>query len=207
MGLPVLRFVTLTIPNVKGSILRYTVKEMKKQLSLIIRVIRERRCIPISGLIKTEITYNHVQDTYHPHFHLLVDDDTGAKLIVQEWLNRYTTAREVAQDIRVADNGSLNELFKYTTKIVDKTRKGIKVYLPALDTIMQSLYRLRCFQPFGRIKKVEEDIKELDSQVYHGIPEYDFIEWIWDECDWYSEVLGDTLTGYIPQDINIEHQY
>jgi hypothetical protein len=189
-----LEFVTLTVPNCYVTGLGFTIDSLLKSFSNIVRVLRERRKIAVNGIRKLEITYNTVTDTYHPHIHLLVDGGVG-NLIVTEWLNRYGDARLEAQDVRNADRGALNEIFKYTTKIVTKSKNRIDVFIPALDSIMIALKGRRCFQPFGKIKKVEEDISGIDSVEYEDIQPYDFVEWIWDECDWTND--GKTLTGYV----------
>lgn len=203
MSLDGLQFVTLTIPNCNESELNVTVDSMLKSISNIVRVIRERKKIKINGIRKIEGTYNFIENTYHPHIHLLVDSNAG-NLIVTEWLKRYPKAKLSAQNVRIADKNSLNELFKYTTKIISRTKVGvIDIYVPALDKIMLSLKGRRCFQPFGNIKKVDEDEINLESQEYDDIEEYDFIEWIWKDCDWVNG--SKTLTGYIPPDIEINY--
>lgn len=198
-----LEFVTLTVPNCYVTQLSVTIDSLLRSFSNIIRVVRERRKIPVNGIRKLEVTYNEVTDTFHPHIHVLVDSGVG-ELIVTEWLNRYVTAKRVAQDVRPADNDSLNEIFKYSTKIVTKSKKQrntLDVYIPALDSIMVALRGRRCFQPFGAIKKVEEDVTGVEAEEYADIEYYDFIEWIWEDCDW---VAGNkTLTGYVSPDIEI----
>ena len=196
-----LQFVTLTVPNCSVTELDDTIDSLLKSFSNILRVIRERRKISINGIRKLEVTYNYVTNTYHPHIHVLVDGGSG-EIIVTEWLKRYDTASEKAQDCRNADAKGLNEIFKYTTKIVTKSNKKIEIYIPALDSIMLALRGRRCFQPFGSIKKVEEDITGIESVEYDEIEAYDLIEWIWDECDWVAD--NRTLTGYISPDVEFE---
>ncbi len=205
--LPEVYQVVLTIPNCRGIELRGVLENMIKQITLIIRVLRERRGILVNGIRKIEVTYNHKTDTYHPHLHLLVDK--GYTEIVDEWLKRFPASVRKAQSITIADNNSLKELFKYTTKIavgkkyeMSSRQHKIEVYSHALDTIFRALHKKRAFQPFGKIKKVSEEVNEqLTAQSYADMPKYDFVEWIWDECDWYSEKLGDTLTGYVPPEV------
>lgn len=206
-NLPEVYLVTLTIPNCRGSELRGVLEIMIKQMGNIIRVLGERRGIRVNGIRKIEITYNHKADTYHPHFHLLVDK--GYTEIVDEWLKRFPESVRKAQDIREADQNSLQELFKYTTKIAvgkryDKLSRQhqIEVYSHALDTIFRAMHKKRAFQPFGKIKKVSEEVnEELTAQSYADMPKYDFVEWIWEDCDWYSEKLSNTLTGYVPPEV------
>ena len=53
------------------------------------------------------------------------------------------------------------ELFKYTTKLVSKSKKGYSIYVYALDKIFNSMYGMRTFQPFGKVRMVKEDIENL----------------------------------------------
>jgi hypothetical protein len=211
-------FLTLTIKNVKGSQLRSTISEMTRQFSLIIRVLAERRGKPVSGVRKIECTYNPITDEYHPHLHALIDRD--AQEIIDMWLKRFpkpkteeegrTYAERDWQECKPADINTLKELFKYTTKLqADKLQKGkgIQVYLNAIDTIMKALYGKRTMQPFGKIKKVNEEVEELDAQLYEDMPEYTFIEWVWEKHDWHSQELNNVLTGYQPPDIEVDLIY
>ena len=197
-------FVTLTIPNVNKSDLKTSISKMIKDCSNIIRVIRERKKININGIRKIEVTYNKNTNEYHPHIHLLVD--VCPELIVQEWLKRNKFSKPIAQDIREANQNSLNELFKYTTKIAvtknTKESNKIKLEVEALYNIVKALDKKRAFQPFGNIKKVTEDIKEeeLKGEEHKELPDYDFCEWIWIESDWINSE-GETLTNYKPPNI------
>lgn len=203
MALDGLEFVTLTVPNCSKEQLRSTVDSMIKAASNIVRVLRERRHIDVSGIRKVEITYNETRDDYHPHLHFLVSGRVG-KLIVDQWLKRFTDAKPIGQDIQDADKGSLNELFKYTTKIVTKKKGAITVYIKPLDVIMQSLVGRRIVQPFGKMKLVDEEIKELEAMTYDSIPEYDFMTWEWDSTSDWRNQDGEGLTGYTPPKIDIQ---
>jgi hypothetical protein len=195
-------FVTLTIPNVGGEVLKDEVKNMLRNFQLITRSIRRK--VEFNGIRKLECTYNDNLKNYHPHFHVLVDGRDNSETLVREWLNRNPKAESWCQDIRSADTGSLLELFKYTTKIVSKSKKdGFKIYVGALDTIFQSLYGLRTFQPFGNVKMVSEDVDELKAETY-DIPYYESVVWMWQENDWFSMLHGDALTGYEPSKKMIE---
>ena len=200
-------FVTLTVPNVFKDELKHSISKMIKDCSNIIRVIRERKKIDVNGIRKIEVTYNEKTNTYHPHIHLLIDN--VPELVVKEWLKRNPAAKPIAQDIRQADSKSLKELFKYTTKI-DTSKIGrtgikenvIKIHSESIYSIVKALDKKRAFQPFGNIKKVDEDIKEeeLIGEEYKELPDYEFMEWIWKEKDWMNE-YGELLTNYQPPDI------
>lgn len=199
-------FVTLTLPNVKESELSFAIKNMTKCTTLILRKLRERKNIEVNGIRKIEVTYSPTRNDYHPHIHLLVDK--GEKEIVQEWIKRNPTASIFAQDIRSADKDSLNELFKYATKIsVKATVKGeVDIHIQALDIIMKSLFGKRSIQPFGDIKKVSEEVTdELESQAF-DMPVKENNIWVWKGTDWISED-GECLTHYEPPDIVFKFKY
>jgi len=115
------------------------------------------------------------------------------------------TAKRVGQDVRKADKGSLAEMFKYTTKIIGRKKGSMDVYIRPLDIILRALYRRRCFQAFGIVKMVSEDVEALQGVVYDELEDTNggIIEFVWMECDW---VCGKkTLTGYIPPEIEINY--
>ena len=206
-GLGQLEFTTLTIRNVNKEQLRDTVKHMSKTLTNILRVIRERKKINISGIRKIEITYNPLTNTYHPHIHLLHNKDCGT-LIISEWLKRYSNDADIkGQDTTKANKDSLNELFKYSTKVAYKAKgdKAHKVFIPALDAILIALNGLRTFQPFGAIKKQSEEVEELQTQILE-VENNDYTEWQYNEVfnDWVNVYdRGKMLTGYKPPDLKL----
>lgn len=199
-------FVTLTIPNVTGSELRHSIIGMVQTFSNSVKAIRRAKnslTNGFNGIRKLECTYNAETNEFHPHFHCIVDGQINAVKLVHEWLKRYPSANNIAQDIRQADESSLKELFKYTTKIVTKATDGFKIYVPALDTIFNAMYKLRTFQSFGKIRMVKEDIDELQADDYE-IPHYDFLVWQWIGEDWQSMATGEMLTGYKPSKAMVE---
>jgi hypothetical protein len=198
-------FVTLTIPNVPGEALRSTIKLMLRNLSNIVRVLRERRNIQLNGLRKIEVTYNKTKNTFHPHIHMIVDSAAG-EIIIKEWLHRYPKAKRKGQDCKTANQGSYLELFKYATKIIEyqKNKDHLQIIPYAIDVIMCALHQVRTFQTFGKIERVSEEVEELQAAEYDIIEE-DFTEWIYDERqnDWVDLVTGDLLTNYQPPPMQI----
>lgn len=208
-----IEFVTLTVPNCTADDLDIVVDNILKQIVLVIRNLREKKGIKISGIRKLEITYNVSTNTFHPHLHLLVDKNSGS-LIVDEWLKRMPTSKRQGwdykkkmmvdlQDVRKADKNSLSEIFKYTTKVIVSKKGQMDVYIQPLNRILECLYKRRCFQPFGIVKMVSEDVDELDGKVYVDLPDNGggITEWVWKDCDWVNG--KSTLTGYIPPDIEL----
>jgi len=221
-----LEFVTLTIVNVTQDKLCESANKMKKELTNIIRVLNEKRGRNCSGIRKLECTYNEERNDYHPHLHVLVDKEVGNE-IVEEWLIRNPTSSIKGQLVKKADQESLNELFKYTTKMDDvKSNKSelgkreITINAKALDTIFQAFYGMRTIQNFGKITKVSEIIEGNQSVDYTDIKEYPKMLWDWNEYDWnnykclndwkalYPNHKPSALTKYKPPDIkfNIIHE-
>lgn len=195
-ALPDKYFVTLTIPNVTRNDLSVTIRRMITNMSVIIKHIQYKK-FNIKLLRKLECTYNPVRNDFHPHFHLIVSGDQLSRVIVDTWMKIYPEANRQAQDIRKADRGAVIELFKYFSKIISKG----SIYAEPLDVIFRAMYRRRVFQPIG-IKKIEEDIKELQSEIYAGLIEAERV-WSWIEHDWIDKETGEMLTGYEPSEVLI----
>lgn len=196
-------FVTLTVPNVGGADLKATVRQMIVSFRRISDVFRHKRR-ELRGIRKIECTYNARENSFHPHFHFLIDGREAADELVSAWLRVYPEAVRQAQDIRPADEGSFIELFKYTTKLVTKSdiaREGgkaeINIYPEALDIIFKALYRIRTFQPFGGISKVpaSEDVEEIQSEEFDDLSALTVDIWGWVQpiSDWVS-ADGELLT-------------
>lgn len=147
---------------------------------------------PLIGLRKLEVTYHHQQykevrnrqgkfikfvldengnkipdpwyDSYHPHFHLIVNSKEVADWFVQQWLEANKGfAEEQSQKIVKCKNDYFSkELFKYFTKITAQTYKGSWIFVSKLDDILQAQDGKRIFQRFGsneswRCEEVDED--------------------------------------------------
>jgi plasmid rolling circle replication initiator protein Rep len=195
-SLPDKQFVTLTIPNVTASDLSVTIRKMISDLSVIVKRNKSNG-LNIKLLRKLECTYNPLRNDYHPHFHLIVSGCNVSNVILEQWLKMYPEATKQAQDIRPADKGAIIELFKYFSKIISKG----SIYPKPLDTIFRAMYQRRVFQPVG-IKKITEDIEELQSEIYADLIEAERT-WTWIENDWVDEQTGELLTGYEPSGVLI----
>jgi Replication protein len=198
------QFVTLTLPNCKGEQLRETIDFMLKTCKTTQEFFKKRHQRKMQdwqlvGIRKLECTYNYKTDTYHPHFHFLVESEVAANELVNEWLKRVPTASRQAQDVRIATKGAETELFKYFSKIVTKTEKGFRTFIEPLDVIFTAMRGLRVFQPIGLKKDVSEDIENIISEEIEGIDEK-FTNWKFYKHDWVDRSTGEVLTGYIPSD-------
>jgi len=192
------QFVTLTIPNMKRHELRPAIRGMIQCWQAIYKKLH-RQCkaagtkelpVKLIGIRKMECTYNAEMDTYHPHFHFIVEHEAVANTIVSEWLQRNPTATPEAQKVSKADAGTMIELFKYFTKVITKG----SVYISAADVIFQSMQGYRVYQPFG-IQAVNEEPDDLDAitleENFEGMA-----FWKWNGRDWINNATGEALTNF-----------
>jgi hypothetical protein len=202
-------FLTLSRPNVVGSLLADEIQYYLRTSMLIQRHLREKLKLQYSSLRKIECTYNETVNTYHPHFHFIFDSGVAAQNFLDEWLSRNPTAKlDKGNQLKKANDKSVIELFKYFTKVVSKTKtkapNGVvstdyRIHLQALDTMFQAMHRVRTFQPCGVIKTVSEDV-EPEQAVDSGKAEVNHYKWL--KYDWVNVETQNALTGFVPS----EHQ-
>lgn len=201
------QFVTLTIPNVEAKELRIAIEDMNSALMRIRKNLKKTYKVNLMALRKYESTYNLRTNTFHPHFHLIVEGKNNADLLIDLWLNQFKSADRKAQDVREASDTSLVELCKYFTKIIAKDND----YNPrALDIMFRAVKGKRTFQPIGIKKDVSEDIDEIQSQEIDFKPPSDDI-WVYetDAHDWVT-ADGELLSEYTPTEKDfkvIEQKY
>lgn len=189
------QFVTLTIPNVKAKYLKSTIEDMNTSLKAIRKNLKKTYKIELKGLRKYECTYNSKENSYHPHFHLIVESKEASNKLIDLWLNKYPKASRKAQDLRPASEESIIELCKYFTKVISKDND----YNPkALDIMFRSAKGKRTFQPIGIKKTVSEDIEEIASQeIDFKEPQTEIWQYEKQYFDWVSS-QGETLSEYKP---------
>jgi plasmid rolling circle replication initiator protein Rep len=195
------RFITLTVVNVAESELDSTIDKMIREFKLTKNVFYGRRGFNINGIRKIEVTYNEKTNEYHPHFHIILDGKEVGEALIEEWLKRFPSADLRGQKNDKADTDSLTELCKYSTKLFEKqtVKQGEKIIVQvnakALDVIYQALRKRRIMQSMGWVKRVSEDVEEIDSQTYEDISEAVDV-WTWEQevSDWVNSA-GEMLTG------------
>lgn len=200
-------FTTLTIPNVKWEILQQTIQTMIDQFREISKSIRKYYSIPehpFSGVRRIEITYNSTTDTYHPHLHIL-HNSGYENILLEKWLSLNPTAKSWCQDTRETDQNTLTEIFKYSFKVVQGSKKKPEIYVSALDKIITASKSKRLVQPFGKlfnIKSEDKDLFNVTRQSYNDLPKNHFDIWYYQIQDWTNtgKPEPEWLTNYIPSD-------
>jgi len=219
-------FLTLTIPNVKAAKLNSAMKGMIAEIKKISDTLRKRKT-KLIGLRKLECTYNNKTDTFHPHFHFIIENKTICEEIQKMWLDRFPDANIKGQNLKPCTANYEKELFKYFTKILvskettdENGKYNRTIFVEALDTIFNSLKGIRIFQPMGikMEKEISEDIDEIIVQeVHEKFTREGKTNWTWynDEgkCDWIDISTGECLTNYekskaiIEMEKNILHKF
>jgi len=116
-----IQFLTLTVKAVKKNELRGRIIEMKNDFKRVRDVLRKRKT-PLNGFMKLECNYNPETKTFNPHFHIVLERESVGQEIIDLWLgciNNKKCSRK-AQDLRPCDQYSMNELFKYQSKVLTK---------------------------------------------------------------------------------------
>jgi Replication protein len=188
------QFVTLTRKTVPGNMLLNSANEMGDVWRKILNS-REGRKMSVKGVRKAECT-ERPNGHYHYHYHAIVSGQNEADWLVSRWLKQMGRLSDPkAQDIRVADQGSMIELFKYFTKLTKKGKREL-IDFKRMDVIFRALKGKRVYQPFGGLHQVSEDIDDIESISYDCLDEAEQV-WNWSADDWINDV-GQCLTGYKP---------
>lgn len=203
-------FVTLTVKAVPEAKLKYWLYGIQRAF----RQIREKfkkqdqrgKGKKLIGIKSLECNFNPITKTYNPHLHLIVPDEATAKILIAEWLQKWTKkfTSPLAQNMQRVENVErvLVELIKYGSKIFtepDVNYKGknkipIMIYAAALDTIFCALKPYRLFERFGF--SLPKEVKRKKPPEF--LERYE--EWNYRPSlsDWYNPETGALLTGYLP---------
>ncbi len=175
-----------------------------------LRKLKKEYYRPLTGLRKLECEYNASTKEFNPHFHFIVEGGMSrANEIIKMWIEKCKGKAGIkGQKAISATPGALKELFKYTTKMISsenefnhKKRRKIQIY--ALDTIIQATYGQRTFQTFGDLRRVSEEVEQINAQDYENLePTHgdSIVCWYYnDNCrTWIDLQTGELLTNYEP---------
>lgn len=166
-------FLTLTVPNIPSGGLKAAMKNLSAAFTRLWKMKRLKGLI--GGYVRViEITRNQKTDEWHPHIHALlrVEDSyfRSALYISQtEWLALWNAACQRDDikilDIRAADETSVYEVCKYTTKGTDL--EGYK--LEELREWLQAVHGARLWSAGGCLRVSEKDV-EIESDVIEEKP-------------------------------------
>lgn len=212
-------FVTLTIRSIRKINLSKFMKGMVRAFQLIKNKYRKQNQrgtgAELLGIRSLECNFNPEKNTYNPHFHIIVQNEEMAELLVSEWLKLWTSkwAGPQSQKILPITNieVGLIQVIKYGTKIFTdiepstSKKKGVrthKIYVSAFDNINAAMNGLRLFERFGFNLPKERTLKDAK---YTAV--FQFEKWKFEiaHTDWFSEDIEAGLSGFIIQSL-LRHQ-
>ena len=181
-------FITLTAPNVKGDKLS---KELNDYTSSFKRMIKTKKIEKINKgyIAKLEITYNFEEDTYHPHYHILMAvpnqyfKNPDYYIKQNEWLEIWQKAKRdknITQvDVRKVQNknnegisSEVLELAKYMAKSADYFNS-----LDVFETYFNETHKKRFMRYGGLFKEALKDFKQgnLNKYINANVVDWYFI--------------------------------
>lgn len=200
-------FLSLTLRNPRAEDLASTLDEMIKFFGNCAMSLKQTLKMELQAFRKIEITYNVKEDTYHPHFHVIVKGKDQAEALRDYWLKKVNRkgdrAVEYAQNITKCDDDTVKELFKYFTKLLTDQ----KVYPHALDVVFQAMYGRRTFQSYLprdvqqllKEKHDEEDINfDKSTSAFRRLDEKIYWDYVPQARNYMDEKTGEFLTTYKP---------
>lgn len=174
-------FLTLTVKNVSGEELRAKIQEMNEAFKWIIQKSRNTAASKklknyILGYMKAvEVTYNHKTDTFHPHFHIILElkpsyFDSGY-MTQKQWRDMWKEVMHLDYDpqvdVRIIKNATAKavaEVSKYPVKL-----KGILEIDPE-----------KAVEPLIKLKKALQDLRMItfggDFREYKKLLQLDDVE-------------------------------
>lgn len=194
-------FLTLTTPNVRANDLEDEIKKYNKSFK---KMFERKKVKTLSkGYVrKLEITYNEQEDTYNPHFHVLIAvnksyfKDTKVYVNQREWLELWrdvTGMPEITQvhvqKIRQNNNKELYEMAKYSGKDSDYL-----VNQRVFDAFYKSLKGKQVLVYSGLFKEARKKLKngELDYLKEIDPTEYIYqIFYIWNKKEYLASEIYD----------------
>lgn len=192
-------FVTLTVKNPTGENLKAELDKMQNAWRLIYQQSKKAKykkiLSPLRGFKKLECHPSKKSDgTFHPHYHIVVNDKMQAEWLIEQWLKHFPTASGKCQHHVVAygENPTL-EAFKYATKpTVSAKIHNLEYYYNQLDICFQALKNKQCFVPFG-IKAVKEIIEE--KEIFDETEPTELIKSVLTflNDDWYDKDTGEAF--------------
>ncbi|MGL5937039.1 MAG: protein rep [Cetobacterium sp.] len=173
-------FLTLTAPNVVSELLESEIKDFNKSFERLVKT-KDFKNICKGYIRKLEVTYNAKEDTYHPHFHVVIAVNknyfTKNYINQKKWLEMWQVAKrnpKITQvDIRKAkldDMKGVYEMATYSAKASD--------YLfseDTFDTFYNALKGKQLITFNGLFKEILKEIKEgkhselleSDGEIYN----------------------------------------
>ena len=204
--------------------LKETINAMYSDWREILRLQAKSKRENYNGICALEVTTNEKEQTYHPHYHIIIEKHQADEL-VNKWVSRDPINRtlfahknketgKLYSDLPKDEKGNMNinELFKYAMKMSvtnqDKPGKKLKTIgsIPMIYEIAKSLKGVQQWRPFGDFRNTpntKEISEAIQDEMMVSKADWPHIQlskrWIWNKNDWEAyDNPGLTLTGWEP---------
>jgi plasmid rolling circle replication initiator protein Rep len=204
------------IGQLKGSI-----DNMYSDWRSILKVEAKSKNESLNGILALEVTTNDKNQTYHPHYHIIIER-SQAKRLVNLWIAKDSETRslyahtnkmtgKVYTELEKDQHGkvAIHELFKYAMKMSvtneDKPGETQKTIgsTEMIYEIAKALKGIQQWRPFGNFratkttKEITQAIQDEMSVSREDHPHIELSkEWNWNGMDWEAyDMPGMTLIG------------
>ena len=201
--------------------LKKTIDDMYSDWRSILKVEAKSKNESLNGILALEVTTNETKQTYHPHYHIIIEKHQAERL-VGLWIAKDSKDRleyahtnkltgKVYTELEKDEHGkiAIHELFKYAMKMSvtneDKPGKKQKTIgsTEMIYEIAKALKGIQQWRPFGDFratkstKEIMETIQDEMSVSQEDHPHIELSrEWNWNGMDWEAtELPGMTLIG------------
>jgi len=212
-------FLTLTVKSPSAENLKHRIDDMFALIRRIIAKYRKRSnrrgSLRLVGVKSFECNYNIKENTYNPHFHLILPNKEIAVALYDEWLREgrklwgqkaISQAGQCNKRIPNGDvEGCLVEILKYSSKIftspdVEQKKRGknspVVICIDAYDNIIAAMKKRRIFDRFG-FNLLSREQKECKRKLLMH-----YKEWVYfsEYSDWIEIDGSNILSGYTAHD-------
>lgn len=163
-------FITLTAPNVIKEKLREEIEDFNKSFKRLFER-KEFEAFNKGFIRKLEVTYNQVENTYHPHFHIIVavnksyfksKNYMSKKRLLELWQSAKRNPNITQVDIKPVKMGSIKEVMEIATY----SAKQSELYSSkeVFDGFYNGLYRKKILVYNGLFKEYKklQDLGKLE---------------------------------------------
>ena len=201
--------------------LKDCIDNMYQDWRSILKVEAKSKRESLNGILALEVTTNEEDQTYHPHYHIIIEKHQATRL-VGLWLAKDRKKRKykahlndktgkLYTELKKDEHGKIevSELFKYAMKMsVTNQDKPGETYKTIASTemiyeIAKALKGIQQWRPFGNFretpntKEISQAIQDEMSVLVEDHPHIELSkEWNWNGMDWEAtELPGMTLVG------------
>jgi hypothetical protein len=187
------KFVTLTSDLTKTCV---TKEDLESAYALMIYIYQiawrrmKRKYGKLKAFRKFEVTWKYYRGTFHPHFHIILENNTDeAEFLVRQWLELMPKANVKSQKISNTTENTFNECFKYLCKMwsikKNKTTSQNDVVLPypaeKMDNIFEVLKGKRLIRTYNLNDVEIEDFNTDTAMIFAEEIRDNHILWNWEQ--------------------------